>query len=140
MRDYVKEIVQLAAEDEEAAFNHHGELVLEINQVIRNLEYQREAITSLGTYLRLKVLGEEEVDPVMEDIAPGQRSLMIRSRAQCLVQAGEKVITPQQVLDELSKDNLSLGVQQPTAVIGTVLASRREFRRIGENLFQYIGE
>ena len=47
-------------------------------------------------------------------------------------------ITTTEVRDELRENGFDLGVQQPLAVIGTVLSSADQFRKVARNTFEVI--
>lgn len=136
--DFMKPMLLWIAEDEQIALDNAGELVLEINEAIRALEYQREAIESLRAYLDIK-LHPERAEPVKLGLRPDERVGIIKKRVGWLLAEGHTTITPQMVLDRLETDYLDLGVTHPTSVIATVMAKMVEFRRVRQGVFEYTG-
>ena len=151
MRDYVKELMAAWTEKgEQAAYVIGSQLLKELRQDIAHLEKQELAIEALGVVLR----DHPEVDtaedpsyvpPELDTIEPSERPRLIIEAAQKAFH--EREISPwtttglsqvksQEVLDQLRKQGLDLGVQQPLAVIGTVLSSANGFHKIARNTFQ----
>jgi hypothetical protein len=137
--DFVKLMLAWMAEDEQNALDNGGELVLEINQVIRELEHQREAIDSLLSHLSTKLYPDWS-EPVSSTLRPDERVRIIKGRIDSLVAEGYTSITPQQVLDRLGVDYLDIGVTHPTSVIATVLAKMIDFKRVRKGVYEYVGE
>ena len=153
LRDYVKELMETwTAQGEQAAFLRVRELQHEIRGDVARLRKQEQAIQALGQVLREHPDVDASADPVevpdgLEPIEPSERSRVIVEAATEIY--GEFVddnyrgaepafIKAQDVLDLLRRRGLDLGVQQPLAVIGTVLSSAEGFRRIARNTFEVI--
>ena len=137
--DFMTPMLAWIAEDEQIALDKGGELVLEINEAIRALERQREAIEALLTHLTTK-LHPQDAEPIQKILRPDERVRMIKYRVQWLLDDGYNPITPQLVLERLETDDLDLGVTNPTSVIATVLAKMDGFRRVRKGVFEYVGE
>lgn len=138
MKDYVKQMIEWIAEDEQIALDNTGELVIDIDEAIRALKYQRDAIEFMAAHLQMKLHPEDFELPVTQ-LRPDQRSRIIKFRIQWLVDEGHTTITPQQVLERLEVDDLDLGVTHPTSVIATVLAKMVGFQRVRKGEFLYVG-
>ena len=87
-----------------------------------------------------------EVSAGLDLIEASERSRLVVEAAQELyldlvrdpsVDEGSMLIKTQDVLNLLRRRGLDLGVQQPLAVIGTVLSNAHGFRRIARNTFEY---
>lgn len=138
MKDYVSEFLSWIAEDEQIALDNAGELVIQIDEAIRALGYQREAIESLKAHFGIK-LHPEQAEMVWSKVRPDERVGLIKMRILWLLEEDYKTITPQMVLERLETDYIDLGVTHPTSVIGTVLARMDMFRRVREGEFEYVG-
>ena len=80
---------------------------------------------------------------MVDTISPTERPRLIMDTARELGienKAGDDLVKVQEVLQELRGRGFDLGVQQPLAVIGTVLANADDFRKIARNTFEYIGD
>ena len=153
MRDYVKELMETwTAGGEQAAFSRVRELQHEIRSDVARLRKQEEAIQALGQVLREHPDVDTSTDPVevpdgLEPIEPSERSRVIVEAATEIYgeilndnyrEAEPAFIRAQDVLDLLRRRGLNIGVQQPLAVIGTVLSSAEGFHRIARNTFEVL--
>ena len=151
MKDYVKLLMETwTSHGEQAAHSRVRELLHEIRSDLARLRKQEEAIQALGQVLRDHPDVDTSTDPVdvpdgLEPIEPSERSRFIVDAANELYQdilndrfmdSESALIRAQDVLELLRRRGLDIGVQQPLAVIGTVLSNARGFRRIARNTFQ----
>lgn len=141
------------SQGEQAAYSRVRELLHEIRSDVARLRKQEEAIQALGQVLREHPdvdISEEpgEVAPGLDPIEPSERSRLIIEAAEEFFQhiKGQRdwddnspfLIRTQDVFTILKSRGLDLGVQQPLAVIGTVLTNAEGFHRIARNTFQVI--
>ena len=146
MRDYYEELISLAASgDPRAVSVQANEFAREINAEISNLRQQFDYVIHMRDYLVTKIADEidsepveEEVEEEMKEIPRIERSGHIRGAALELVREGFRKVSAQMVQDTLAKMRYSLGVQQPNAVIGTVLSRAPEFKRTDANEFEFV--
>ena len=145
MSDYVKAMMDAwTTEGEQAAYDLGAELLQQIDAEIKRLRNQADAISALGIYLRdnsnvVEVLGPKHA-PVLDTLKVSERSRLIVETAIALWQrlpSGNDLVKVQHVLQEMNSNGLDLGVQQPLAVIGTVLARADGFTKIARNTFEY---
>ena len=152
MHDYLKELMSAWSEDgDQAAYVAGGRLLQELRRDISLLEKQELAILALGAVFLENPNVDASQDPgyfptVLETVDPLERPKVIVKAAKQAYREREKnpwsatgtaEIKSQNVIDQLRSQGLSLGVQQPLAVIGTVLSSASEFRKIARNTFLY---
>ena len=153
MRDYVKELMQTwTSNGEQAAHSRVRELLHEIRVDVARLRKQEEAIQALGQVLRDHPDVDTSSDPA--GVTPGLEPIEPHERPRLIVEAAVELfheflghqhwednspilINCQGVLKLLQNRGLDLGVQQPLAVIGTVLNGAKGFRRVARNTFQY---
>ena len=157
MRDYVKEMLDAwSNEGEEAAYVLGSSLLVEIENDREHLTRQEAAILALGRVLRDRAgvetveFAEEHKDrsessPELDTIEQSERPRLIAQAAREVWEdqqeqwAGPEkdLVKTQDVRAKLQAKDLDLGVQQPLAVIGTVLASADGFTKIARNTFEY---
>ena len=139
------------SQGEQAAYSRVRELLHEVRNDVIRLRKQEEAIQALGQVLREHPdvdISEDpgEVSAGLDLIEASERSRLVVEAAQEIYldlgrdpfcDAGSMLIKTQDVLNFLRKRGLDLGVQQPLAVIGTVLSNATGFHRIARNTFQY---
>ena len=152
MNDYVKALMDIWAKDgEQVAYDFSIGIVKSIEMDGRELRQQFSAIEALQAYLR----DRPGVDTASESVEPrpGLDAMEASERPRLITEAAIAVWSAQQnpdhydpahtlvkvqdVLAELNDRGLDLGVQQPLAVIGTVLASANGFRKVARNTFEY---
>ena len=153
MRDYIREMLDVWTEaGEQAAYNLASHLLQEIRNDVARLKKQESAMQALGLVLREHPAVDVSADPIdpgpgLDPIEPSERSRVILEAAKEAYEdrekdnwnrTGTRLIKTQEVLDHLWSRGLDLGVQQPLAVIGTVLASANGFSRIARNTFEVI--
>lgn len=156
MRDYVQELIKLAAEDERAAFQQATQFLAEIGREATHLEQQRALIGQFYTYLATKT-GQAGLGPLIVPlratatkaapssptpqppgtIAPSNRSQEVRDTALAMVKEGQHVIHTHALFNRMTAGGKSLGVQQPLSVIGTVLSSTPGFSKIDANNYAW---
>ena len=151
MKDYVKELMETwNSHGEQAAYSRVRELLHEVRNDVVRLRKQEEAIQALGQVLREHPDVDLSEDP--GDVAAGLDLIEPAERPRLIVEAATEIyqdirgnsfgesepvlIRAQEVLDTLRRRGLDLGVQQPLAVIGTVLSSATGFHRIARNTFE----
>jgi len=136
MRDYFKELIQLAAQDTSTATVRADEFADEIRDRVRRLHDQLGHIMDMQTYLSDM---ESETDTGgHRDIPRLERPIRIKEAAIALVNEGYMTLSSQMVQDHLARSGWRLSVQQPNAVIGTVLARSPEFNRTDTNEFEFV--
>ena len=144
MRDYTKEMMSTwAAEGDQAAYDLGVELLQEIEADFEILRTQSSTINAIGIYLR----DTGKIDEHIPDLAPPLDTVEMSERPRLIVDAalalwrrlppGNNLIKVQDVLQEMNNRELDLGVQQPLAVIGTVLARADGFTKVARNTFEY---
>ena len=139
MRDYFGEMLQtLQDEDELKAYNRGGQLLDDINAEVNWLSEQASHISQLAGYLHVKI-GDKSTLTILHKVAKSERPTKIREAAMSLVGKGMSRFDSARVVTELEYMGFSLGVKQPSAVIGTVLSKSKDFRRIDKNLFHFEG-
>ena len=151
MRDYIREMMDAwTQEGQQAAYVLVKDLLEGIRNDIARLQRQESAIKALAVVLREDPYVDTSLDPRdpepgLDTIEPSERSRVIvkaaaeayESREQYYQTAtGKPYIKTEEVLNHLNEQGLSLGVQNPLAVIGTVLASADGFARIAKNTFE----
>ena len=134
MIDYYGDLIRVTAKDEGEAHKQSEAYIAEIRQQIRQLQEQLDHVSGLRDYLSKKL---NLISPT--DAARGDRPRHILEAADALVDKGQKTITVRMVLDELASGQIDLGVQQPNAVIATVLGWSESFRRVDTNTFEHEG-
>ena len=152
MRDYLKELMETWTNyGEQPAYSRVRALLHDIRDDVVRLRKQEEAIQALGQVLRDHPDVDSSAEPAdaadgLEPIEPSERSRFIIEAAYEIhhdmlrynLRGSEPAfIKAQDVLDLLKRRGLDLGVQQPLAVIGTVLSNADGFHRIARNTFQY---
>ena len=152
MRDYLKELMETwTNHGEQAAYSRVRALLHDIRDDVVRLRKQEEAIQALGQVLRDHPDVDSSAEPA--DAADGLEPIESSERSRFIVEAAYEIyhdilndnfrgsepafIRAQNVLDLLKRRGLDLGVQQPLAVIGTVLSNADGFHRIARNTFQY---
>ncbi len=154
MRDFVKEMLDtLSKQGDQIAYDLGVELLLEIEAERERLNNQASAIVALRRYLQdIGKAVDPETDPYppLKKIDPVARSREIIQTAHDVWEAQQREYSPwdreamlikvQDVLERLTSKGLDLGVQQPLAVIGTVLSGATDFTRVARNIFEYIPE
>jgi hypothetical protein len=75
-----------------------------------------------------------------DSLTSRERSTKISEAAVALAESGQRVLTPQDVLDYLKdREGITFGVGKPASVAGTVLSRMEEFERLKRNQFRYVG-
>ena len=153
MRDYIKEMLATwTAHGEQGAYVLAGQLLRDIRNDVIRLQKQESAIQALGAVLREHPDVDTSTDPTPPDpdfdmIEPSERPKIIVEAANDAYwerendnwsRTGDSFIKAQEVLDHIRRRGLDLGVQQPLAVIGTVLSSAEGFHRIARNTFEVL--
>ena len=144
MRDYVKAMMSTwATQGEQAAYDLGVELLEKIDVDFERLRAQASAIQALGIYLRDVsdvAIVEPSRAPHLDTVEMSERPRLIVEAALALWQRlppGNNLIKVQDVLQEMNNLGIDLGVQQPLAVIGTVLARADRFKKVARNTFEY---
>ena len=156
MRNFVDEmLVAWTSESKQAAYETGIRLLNEIQKDFDYLKRQETTIQALGLYLREDP--EIDQDFVSADPEPEVPEVQVdkieaAERPRVILQAADEVWENQQspwggpetnlikTLDvhaSLREKGLDLGVRQPLAVIGTVLASADGYTKIARNTFEY---
>ena len=143
MIDYVQDMLDVwNKRGPEAAFYHGVELLQAIEAEFDRLRNQASLIDAFGAYLR----DTADVELPSPNPLPRLNMAEISERPRLIVEAavalwrrlppGNKLIRVREVLQELDSQGIDLGVQQPLAVIGTVLAKDDGFHKVGRNVFE----
>ena len=154
MRDFMNEMLDTRSKQgDQAAYDMGTNLLVKIENEHDWLNKQASAIRAFGKYLRdtsRVVEPEPESHPPLQRIDPADRPRSIIRTAYEVWETQQReygaldreatLIKVQDVFERLTDNGLDLGVQQPLAVIGTVLASADEFTRVERNTFEYIPE
>ena len=82
----------------------------------------------------------KEVQPALDTVEAAERPRLVMESAIAIFRySGNPLVKVQDVLQQLHERGLDLGVKQPFAVIGTVLANAEDFRKVARNTFEYVG-
>ena len=141
MADFVKEITEVWNQEGVQAGYDRGEILLEkIAEEIRGLQSQRTTITALMQHLEVSGARTTPQYQMFESVRVPDRPQVILDAAAAVVEAasGGLVVNVQEVLAELQRRDLNLGVKQPLAVIGTVLSRSEHYDKIARNMFQRV--
>ena len=152
MRDYLQEMIDAwANEGPQAAYEIGEQLLMAMEEEGCRLLQHRSAILSLGVVLR----DRPDVDTTakggvaespLETIAATARSRTIIRAAEEIwsvrqgngwTQIDPRLITTFEVREKLIAQGVDLGVQQPLAVIGTVLSSAEGFTKVARSTFEF---
>ena len=157
MRDYARELIGVwTIEGDQGAFDRAIDLLREIKADIANAQREFAAIEALIVVLRnrpgVNTLMEEPaepengLDPILAELRP--KHIIDAANAVLWQKEGSFArewetnsdglwrVTTLEVLQYIENQRLSLGVKQPHAVIGTVLANAEGFERIARNTFE----
>ena len=140
MSDYVKWMTEAwHKEGPQAAFDMGNKLLSEIEAEVHQLEWAKNTIRALAVYLRETGLAEDNTEfPKGDVVIPSHRANLIMEAAYHVkFETSSSTITVQDVLQELNNRGLDLGVKQPLAVIGTVLARADDWTKIARNTFEF---
>lgn len=141
MTDFVKEITDVwSREGIQEAYDRGKILVRKISDEIKNLQGQRTTITVLMQHLEASGARATHQLTLSENVRPSDRPQVILNAAEAVLDStsGIFVVRVQDVLAELQRRDLDLGVQQPMAVIGTVLSRSDYYTKISRNTFHRI--
>ena len=141
MKDFVKEITEAWSQEGIQEAYDRGEILLrKINDELRGLHGQRTAITALMQHLEASGARTTPQLPLLEIVKPSDRPQVILDAAEAVLDSstGILMVRVQDVLAELHRRELNLGVQQPLAVIGTVLSRSEYYSKISRNTFHRI--
>ena len=143
MADFVKEITEVWNQEGVQAGYDRGEILLEkIAEEIRGLQSQRTTITALMQHLEASGARSTPQLALFESVRGPDRPQVILDAAAAVLEAssgdGDLVVNVQDVLAELQRQDLSLGVQQPLAVIGTVLSRSEYYDKVARNTFRRV--
>ena len=151
MRDFLQEMRDVwFKEGDQAAYDLGAKLLRELEAEQEKLGNQAFAIMALGKYLQDK----SGVTPNSSDAESELDVIEAHERPRLIIEAANEVVDSQQddwpstpdsnlvkvqdVLEQLRSKGLDLGVKQPLAVIGTVLTSADDFRKVARNTFEHV--
>ena len=151
MRDYVREMLDAwTGQSAQAAYDLGARLRQEIEEECQKLQRHDAAIQAFGVVLRDDPEVDTSVDPADPD--PALDTIEAAERPRMIVEAAIEVWTDRKrfgwtesdahlinaadVIAVLRTKGLDLGVQQPLAVIGTVLSAADGFRKVARNTFE----
>ena len=143
MEDYVRKLMDAWTNDgEQVAYDLAPKLLKEISIAYNSLKTQSEVIRSLIQHLvdTGKVTELAEPKPGLDTIEESERPRLITEAAFAIWRENppqDLTVTGQEVLTALNNNRLDLGVKQPLAVIGTVLASANGWTKVARNTFEY---
>ena len=141
MADFVKEITEVWNQEGVQAGYDRGEILLEtITKEIRGLQGQRITVTALMQHLEVSGARSTAQYQMFESVRVPDRPQVILDAAAAVLEATSDgfVVNVQEVLAELQRRDLNLGVKQPLAVIGTVLSRSEHYDKIARNMFQRV--
>ena len=141
MADFVKEITETWDQEGVQAAYDRGKILLEtIAEEIKGLLGQRTTITALMQHLEASGARSTRQMELFDSVRAPDRPQAILDAAAAVLEAtsGGFMVDVQDVLAELQRRDLSLGVQQPLAVIGTVLSRSDHYRKLARNTFQRV--
>ena len=141
MTDFVKEMTDTWNHEGIQEAYDRGEMLLErIATEIRSLQSQRTTITALMQHLEASGARSAPQLPLLESVKASDRPQVILDAAEAVLDSssGIFVVLVQDVLDELHRREINLGVQQPLAVIGTVLSKSEYYSKTARNTFHRI--
>ena len=129
MTDFVKEMTDAwDKEGIQVAYDRGNILLGKIAEEVRRLHGQRTTITALMQHLEAAGAQHSRQITLFKSVKAPDRPKAILEAAEAVLDStsGISVVQVQDVLAELDRRHLDLGVKQPLAVIGTVL-SRSEY-------------
>ena len=142
MDDFVKEVTDVWNQQGMQAAHDRGQILLrKIAGRMRGLQSQRTAITALMQHLEASGARATDQFSFFDNVKPSDRPQVILDAAAAVLGtavSGDSVVNVQDVLAELQRRDLDLGVQQPLAVIGTVLSRSEHYNKISRNTFQRV--
>ena len=141
MADFVKAITEVWNEEGiQAAYDRGTKYLETIAEEIRGLQGQRITVTALMQHLEVSGARTTPQYEMFESVRAPDRPQVILDAAAAVVEAasGGLVVNVQEVLAELQRRDLNLGVKQPLAVIGTVLSRSEHYDKIARNMFQRV--
>ena len=141
MADFVKEITEVwDQEGIQAAYDRGNLLLGKIAEEVRSLQVQRTTITALMQHLEASGARSTPQMGLVKSLNAPDRPQVILDAAEAVLDSssGMLVVRVQDVLAELQRRDLSLGVQQPLAVIGTVLSRSPYYQKSARNTFYRI--
>ena len=141
MTDFVKEITDVwSQEGIQEAYDRGKLLIGKISDEIKALQSQRTTIVALMQHLEASGARATRQLTFSENVKPSERPQVILDAAEAVLDSttGIFVVRVQDVLAELQRRDLDLGVQQPLAVIGTVLSRSEYYQKIARNTFHRI--
>ena len=141
MADFVKAITEVWNEEGlQAAYDRGKKFIETIAEEIGVLQSQRTTITALMKHLEASGARTTPQLALFESVRGPDRPQVILDAAEAVVEATSYgfVVKVQDVLAELQRRDLSLGVQQPLAVIGTVLSRSENYHKVARNTFQRV--
>ena len=141
MADLVKEITEVWNQEGVQDAYDRGKILLEtITAEIRGLQGQRTTITALMQHLEASGARSTHQMELIDTVkAPDRPQVILDAAAAVLEVVSEGfMVDVQDVFAELQRRDLDLGVQQPLAVIGTVLSRSEYYQRVARNTFQRV--
>ncbi len=141
MVDFVKEITEVWNQEGVQAGYDRGKILLEkITEEIRGLQGQRITVSALMQHLEASGARSTPQLALFESVRGPDRPQVILDAAAAVLEAasGDLVVNVQDVLAELQRRDLDLGVQQPLAVIGTVLSRSEYYDKVARNSFRRV--
>ena len=139
MRDYVREMMKVwEADGDQRAYDLTAKLLEDIKDESDRLKRQAGAITAFELYLLDSGnIKERTAREGWDKVKPSERPREITTAAFLCLGRRSGTVTVDEVFTALSNQGLDLGVQQPHAVIGTVLAKAEGFTKVARNKFEY---
>ena len=141
MPDFVKEITEVWNQEGIQAGYDRGKILLEkITEEIRGLQGQRITVSALMQHLEASGARTTPQYELFESVKAPDRPQVILDAAAAVLEAasGDLVVNVADVLAELQRRDLDLGVQQPLAVIGTVLSRSNHYHKVARNSFRRV--
>ena len=150
MRNFMQEMMDVMfKEGAQATYDLGPQLLVEIEAEQERLNNQAVAIRAFGKILEDNagvIARSTELDSNLDPIEAPERPREIISAAIDVWESQQDgwrsdseahLVRTHDVLERLRTKGLDLGVKQPLAVIGTVLASAEGFRKVARNTVEY---
>ena len=141
MEDFVKAITEVWNQEGVQDAYDRGKILLEtITAEIRGLQGQRITVSALMQHLEVSGARTTPQYELFDSVKAPDRPQVILDAAAAVLEATSKgfMVDVQDVFAELQRRDLDLGVQQPLAVIGTVLSRSEYYQRVARNSFQRV--
>lgn len=137
--DHVQPILRLLADgDRDEAYLQISQALTELGTEISGLRNQADLIQRL-----LVFYGDPDSSSKLsvesDQLTPQGRSSLVRKAALQLATEGRSELTTATVLDVLAGQGIRFSVKRPASLVGSVLSTSSQFRRVAQDRYQYKG-